>query len=115
MPDLVQVGVVKIPDPFITTYLLSNKEEDILHFTGFRLRVTGVGNLLAQFTSIDSEFTQSLVSIPLATVTAREPFRLANFNQQRALLRLGTSEINEYFRINRIVIFAKKLWSDYPA
>lgn len=88
--------------------------EEVLHFAGVRLRVTGIGNLDLVFASLDTIDTQTLSPIVMANSTAREPTRLANFISQRGMLRVGTNVIDEVFRINRIIVFAKPIWSQYP-
>lgn len=50
----------------------------------------------------------------METLPGREPQRLANFTNQRVQFELKTTEINEYFIINRIIVFAKPIWSEYP-
>jgi len=89
--------------------------ENISHFTGVRMRLVGAGDLQMFFHSLDEVESQTLVPFTMAATTNRESFRLANFNQQRAMLEVKTTEINEYFKINRIIIFAKELWTDYPS
>lgn len=79
------------------------------------MRVIGDGELQMKLISLDAIEEQELVPFTLVAATNREPFRLANFNQQRALLELKTTEINDYFRINRIIIYAKELWTEYPS
>ena len=89
--------------------------ESISHFTGVRMRIIGSGDLKMTFKSFDEIEEQELVPFSMSATTAREPFRLANFNQQRAMLEGYTDVIDEIFKINRIIIFAKELWSDYPS
>ena len=79
------------------------------------MRLVGEGDLQMRLLSLDEIETQTLVAFTMAATTNREPFRLANFNQQRAMLEVKTTVINEYFKINRIILFAKELWTDYPS
>ena len=88
--------------------------EEIVHFGAVRLRVTGSGNLDLQFRSLDDIDTQTLAPIVMSATTAREPVRLANFISQRGMLKISTDVINETFRINRIILFVKPIWSEYP-
>jgi hypothetical protein len=92
-----------------------SKGELISHFTGVRMRVVGSGELEMKLISLDDVEEFEMVPFTLASTTNREPFRLANFNQQRALLEGKTDTINEVFRINRIILFCKPLWTDYPS
>lgn len=89
--------------------------EFISHFTGVRMRINGSGNLQMRLLSFQDVSEQVLVPFVMQTTTKVEPFRLANFNEQRASLEGKTTEIDEYFKINRIILFAKPLWTDYPA
>jgi hypothetical protein len=88
--------------------------ENILHFNAVRLRATGVGNLKLEFISLDDMKIQELKPIPLMLKTDREPTRLANFISQRARLKISLTQKDERFVINRIIIYAKELYSSYP-
>lgn len=88
--------------------------ENIQHFGAIRLRVNGSGNLKPKFLSLDDVKTLDLVPIVMSTLTDREPTRLSNFMSQRARLRLGTTEKDEIFKINRVIIFIKETYSEYP-
>lgn len=88
--------------------------ENIIHFDGFRIRVTGVGNLVSTFFSIDKINSQALSNIAMSVTTAREPTVLANFISQRALLRLEVTNINERASISRVILFSKPLWTQFP-
>ena len=94
---------------------LDNEAQNIIHFGGVRIRVVGNGNLKLTFQSLDSAMNQSLVAIPIPSGGGIEPLRLANFNTQRAFLRIETTQLNEIFKINRVVVFAKPIYTSYPA
>lgn len=89
--------------------------ENIVHYTGIRLRVNGSGNLIPILYSLDNVLSSTLVSIPMLTTTERQLTRLCNFQTQRMAIELKTTEINEIFRINRIIIFLKEVFSEFPA
>jgi len=93
---------------------IGSHSEEILHFTGIRLRIVGHGNLNLQFLSLDSAESQTLAPITLPPITAREPTRLANFVSQRGSLKIFTDQLDEEFRINRIILFVKPLWTQFP-
>ncbi len=93
----------------------SSRGESITHITGVRMRVTGTGNLDMELKSQDEIITQVLPPFAMANLTNRQPFRLANFQQQRAMLEISTDEINELFKINRIILFGGYLWNEYPS
>ncbi len=89
--------------------------EQISHFTGVRMRVVGAGQLTMTMLALDSLDPVDLVPFTLVAETYKEPFRLMNYKQQRAYLEFSTNDIiDEFFRINRIVLFGKQLWTEYP-
>ena len=89
--------------------------EPIIHYTGIRLRVVGSGNLIPTFYSLEHVSSQQLVPISMLSSTDRQRIRLANFITQRATLELKTTVINERFKIHRIIIYAKELYTDFPS
>lgn len=88
--------------------------ENILHFTGVRMRLVGQGSLQMTMHSLDEVINQTLLPLPMAAATNIQPTRLCNFNQQRAQLEVFTTELNDFFKINRIVIFVKETATSYP-
>jgi len=84
------------------------------HVVAVRLRVKGVGNLQMALTDLDQVQTLNLVPLPMQATTRIEPTRLANFQSQRIRLEGHTSEIDETFSINRIIIYAKPVAQEYP-
>lgn len=87
--------------------------EFITHFTAVRLRVEGTGNLKLKLMSLSDIYEQDLVPYAMTT-TNRQPTQLSNFNQERALLKIETTEINEYFEISKIMVFCKPVATGYP-
>lgn len=87
--------------------------EFITHFTAVRLRVEGAGNLKLKLKSLSDIYEQDLVPLVMTT-TNRQPTQLANFSQERALLRIETTEMNEYFEISKIMVFCKPVATGYP-
>ena len=85
------------------------------HVVSIRMRVTGSGNMDLALTDYDDIQTQTLVPITMAATTRIEPLRLANFQSQRIRLVGSVSEIDEWFQIQRILIFAKPVAQEYPA
>jgi hypothetical protein len=96
----------------IDTSELSN-DESICHFGAVKYRVTGSGNLVSTFQSLDTVQTTQLATIAMQATPGREPTILTNFISQRAFLRVETMNLNETFRINRIVVYAKPLWTQF--
>lgn len=88
--------------------------ENISHFAAVRMRVTGSGQLQLTLSSLDNEIVQPLVPITMQNTTSKEPTRLCNFTTQRCFIRLETTEKDEIFRINRIIVFAKEVATSYP-
>lgn len=87
----------------------------IQHYHGVRMRVTGSGSLLMTLHSLDEVDQSVLVPFTMAATTAREPTRLANFKTQRCSLELKTTEIDEVFRISKIIIFSKPVEGEFPS
>ena len=85
------------------------------HIVSVRMRVTGAGNLNLSLTDLDDIQTQNLVDMPMTATTRFEVTRLANFQSQRTRLVGSVSEINEWFQIQRILVFAKPVAQEYPA
>ena len=87
---------------------------EIWHYGAITLRVNGTGNLLFRFAGLDEVSTESPIQLAMADSPGRMPTRLANFNGQKAVLRLRTTEINEFVKINRIIVWVKPMWTSYP-
>lgn len=85
------------------------------HIVAVRMRVVGEGNLNLSLTDYDDIQTQNLVDMPMTPTTRFEVTRLANFQSQRTRLVGSVSEIDEWFRIQRILVFAKPVAQEYPA
>lgn len=109
--------------PFVKTALISGAGaarsqgsggENINHFAGVRMRVIGSGNLQMTLFSQDSVRSQTLTSFVMASTARISPFRLTSFVEQRAQLRIETTAINEIFRINRIVLYVKPIFTMEP-
>ncbi len=88
--------------------------ENISLFAAIRIRLNGTGNLLMTVYSLDDVRSKTLVPFTMATTTRIIPTRLVNFMEQRASFELKTTEIDDRFRINRIVIFTKEVFTSYP-
>lgn len=88
--------------------------ENISHFTAVRMRITGFGDLKMKMLSLDDVKTVNLTSITIPSASNIQPTRIMNFMQQRAAFRMETTEINEFFRVNRIILFTKPVFTSYP-
>lgn len=88
--------------------------ENISHFAAIRIRLTGVGDLKMTVYSLDDVRSKVLVPFTMSATARIIPTRLVNFMEQRAAFELKTTDMDERFRINRIVIFMKEVYSSYP-
>lgn len=88
--------------------------ENVSHFNAVRMRLQGTGNLQMILWSADDIRSQTLVPFEMSLLTNIQPTRLANFIEQRVALEVKTTEINEFVRINRIILFAREFGSEYP-
>ena len=82
--------------------------DNISHFAAIRVRVVGSGTLELGVYAISDLMFKKLVGFTLEKRTRILPTRIVNFKQQRASFELRTTTSNEYFRINRIVVFARE-------
>lgn len=105
---------VAIPAPFFVTYSVNNNESDVLHFTGTRIKASGQGSLHQLFQSLDYIQTEQLNDIILRTSNNLVPFSLANFIDQQANVRVYMDTIEDFMKIDQIIIFYKKLFTGYP-
>ena len=88
--------------------------ENISHFASIRIRLNGNGQLRMSVHSLDNVRSKQLVPFTMQQSTRIIPTRIVNFMEQRAAFELTTTEMDEKFRINRIVIFMKEVFSSYP-
>lgn len=84
------------------------------HVVAVRLRLVGVGNLHMSLTDLQDVQTYTMVDLPMQPVTRIEPTRLANLQSQRIRFVMSTSVIDEHFKVNRILIYAKPVAVEYP-
>lgn len=88
--------------------------ENISHFAAIRIRVNGTGELKMKVYSLDNVREKTLVPFQMNLLNRIIPTRIVNFMEQRATFELKTTEIDQHFRINRIVIFTKEVFTSYP-
>lgn len=89
--------------------------ENISHFSTIRLRAVGAGSLKMKVYSLDDVKTKQLVPLTLSETTRIQPNRLVNFVEQRASFEIWTTDLNEWFRINRISVYLKEIFTSHPA
>lgn len=97
--------------------ILSNGSsgELISHFSAVRVRVNGTGFLQLALFSYDDVVSTTMIPLTMATATNIVPTRLTNFQQHRASLEMKTVNIDEEMRVNRIIIFAKPVFTEWPS
>lgn len=84
------------------------------HVVGVRLRVTGQGNLQSRCVGMDDIVVDTCANIAMTTTARLEPTVLNNIQSQRIRYEFFTTEVNEWFVIRRIIIFAKPVATEYP-
>lgn len=89
--------------------------ESVIHIGAVTMRIVGQGNLDMSLKSLDDIKSSTLRPFTMTTTTAIEPTRLANFKSQRIKLRISTNEIDEFFVINRIVLWVKEIYKSLPS
>lgn len=88
--------------------------ESINHIVGVRMRLTGTGNLKMNLYGLDDIRSYEMKDLVMSSAPGLEPTRQCNFRSQRTQLEIKTIEMNDYFRIARIVIFSKPSATSYP-
>jgi CYTH domain-containing protein len=88
--------------------------ENIQHFSSMRVRVTGGASLQLKVYSLDDVRSKTLVALPVTSASRIIPTRLVNFMEQRASFEMKTTEIDEFIKVNRVVIFVKEVFTSYP-
>ena len=88
--------------------------ENIQHFSTIRIRANGTGNLLIRVFSLDDVRSKTLTPLVMQQKSRIIPNKLVNFMEQRASFELKTVDPGDFFRINRIVIFVKEVFTSHP-
>lgn len=86
----------------------------VIHFGIVRIRVVGTGNLILTFQGYDQVLQEELAPLAMSNPNSREMRVLSNFVSQEGMLKIETRLINEIMRVNRVTIYAKPLWAEYP-
>ena len=82
--------------------------ENISHFAAIRIRLLGAGRLHMFAIALDDTKFKTLVPFAMKMKDRILPTRIINFKEQRACFVMKTTGTNEYFRINRVIIFARE-------
>lgn len=86
----------------------------ISHFAAVRIRVQGSGTLRTTLLGQDSVTSYALSPITMASASRFSPRLLANATEQRALVQVQTTDLDDDFTVHRIVVFAKPIWTEIP-
>lgn len=93
--------------------------EYIVHYNAVRTLVLGAGTLHVTLYSLpDNEGNQRevpLTDINLDTIGRRTPTCLANFKEQAVQIKMHTNEIDDVFRITRIIVFKLPTDTSFPS
>lgn len=89
--------------------------ENISHTMGVRMRIVGKGNLICSLRSLEDEkIVVNPNPLVLKESTSIQPLKKFNFMSQRTSFKMQTKKINEWFRVNRIIVFTKTVFTQYP-
>ncbi len=88
-------------------------DEIVMHFGAVKIRVNGTGNLIPTLYSLDNARSKELKPFVMEAFPGLEPTKLTNFVSQRAFLKLETRELDEIFKINRIIVYVKPIWNQF--
>lgn len=88
--------------------------ESILHFGAVSLRINGTGICRMTLIGLDDSKTKTLNTLAMQASPGKEPTVLTNFNSQRARLKMLTSTLDEYMRVNRVILWVKEVATSYP-
>lgn len=93
----------------------NNNVEGIINHLGLvRARVQGTGTLKLRAFGYSQNSSEDLPSITLVSSTDIIPTVLGNFKKQKMQIQFMTTEIDEYFRLNRLIPFIKPTAASYP-
>jgi len=88
--------------------------ENIQHFSTLRIRMVGTGDLLAVVHSMDYVKQKELLALHIFDKTRVQPNRIVNFVEQRASFEFAHVTMDEFVKINRIVIYMKEIYTSHP-
>lgn len=88
--------------------------DNINHFNAVRLRVNGNGMLKMRIFSLDDAKSRVIADIKMSPNPGKLITKLTNLMTERASLEIKTTSINDYFKINRIILFSREVFSSHP-
>ncbi len=84
------------------------------HIVGVRSRVIGSGLMRYTLEDYSAIQTNNLTPLTMLAATRFEPTVLSNFQSQRTRLIGKVTDVNEWFEISKIIIWAKAVAIEYP-
>lgn len=105
---------VAIPAPFFITAFFHDDDEEIMHYAGVRMRVTGQGTLKQIFYSLDYINTDTLADLTLKTANNTQPFTISNFIDQDAALKVFTQSTDDYMAVSKLIIYMNPIATGWP-
>lgn len=93
---------------------LRSNGEGINHFNAVRVTGIGSGNLQVIAYGASDTVVQTLVPITLSASTDFPHTRLMNVSRNRISLEFKVTELNEWFSVDRIIVFIKPLFTSIP-
>lgn len=88
--------------------------DNVQHFSTVRIRATGQGELRILVRSLDDVRRKFLVPLKLEAASRIIPNRIVNFVEQKACFEFSTTQLNEYVRVNRIIVYMKDIYTSTP-
>lgn len=102
---------VAIPTPEIEYAFEPADDDDFWnHYGGIRLRVIGAGTLKVKISGLDRVETLQARDITLSSAPGNDYTRNFDFQARRACVSLSTESIDEWFHINKRVLYKSPLW-----
>lgn len=86
----------------------------VLHCASIKLRVVGQWQMKARMLGFDELEIEELFPQDLQMKERWERVMLSNFQGERMKLRLYTTDLDAYIRVNNITFFVKQLWQSNP-
>lgn len=94
---------------------ISSRGENIIHFGSLRLGVVGSGNFqLNTYVPVgknDELLVSNLRDVVLSATSDVEQTRLLNNKKQRLSFEFKLTEINEWFVMNRFIIYTRPIYT----
>lgn len=89
--------------------------ESLLHFGQITLRVNGTGLLVMTLIGYDDTRTKLVSPLTMSLTPGKEPTKLTGFIAQRARLRMETTLIDEYMKVNRVILWVRPFGTQFPS